>query len=387
MAIELDRLIKKASHLDITFLAGKKGIHNLVSWVHMVETSEASDFLYGGEIAFITGLGLNSNTTMLRLAENIYKKNAAGIIVNTGPFLEKVPDDVIQFCEAHNFPLFVVPWKIHLAEIMRIFCFAITKDEQKNIETAAAFKNAIFFPGQEELYLVPLSQHGFRVNWKYSACTIKLKTNTANLPQRLEKLAYTLENYANHHYKNFAEFISNDDIILVIANYSETDLRKFVKDMKEQTMNFLQKSESIAMGCGKLTKSIRCLYKSYNQANSIVKLQELNKISSSFVFYSDMGIYKLLMGIDDKEIMRDYCEGSIQPLIEYDNKNATDLADVLRCYLKHNGSVKDASEELFVHRNTINYKLGKIQEFLGLDLSLLDTRLQLSLAFMLLDLL
>lgn len=387
MAIELERLIKKVSHLDITLLAGKGGIHNLVSWVHMVETSEASDFLYGGEIAFMTGLGLNSNTTLLRLTQNIYEKRAAGIIVNTGPFLENISDDVLEFCEAHDFPLFVIPWKIHLAEIMRIFCFAITKDEQKNIETAAAFKNAIFFPGQEELYLVPLSQQGFRVNWKYSVLTMKFKNSHDNSAARLEKLTYTLENYAKHYYKNFAEFISNDDIIFVLANYSENELRKFVKDIKELAEKFLLKSESIAMGCGKLTKSIRCLYKSYNQANSIVKLQELNKISSSFLFYSDMGIYKLLMGIDDKEVMRDYCEGSVQPLFEYDNKNASDLADVLRCYLKHNGSVKDTADELFVHRNTINYKLGKIQELLDIDLSLLDNRLQLSLGFMLQDLL
>lgn len=98
-----------------------------------------------------------------------------------------------------------------------------------------------------------------------------------------------------------------------------------------------------------------------------------------------MGIYKLLMGIEDREIIEEYYEKTILPLIEYDNKNDSDLAIVLRSYLRHNGSVKETSDELFVHRNTINYKLSKISEILGLDLSLLNSRLILSLGFMLED--
>lgn len=386
MAIELERLMKKVSHMDITLLAGDKGIHNLVSWVHMVETTEASDFLDGGEIAFMTGLGLNSTTTMLRLIEGIYQKNAAGIIVNTGPFLEKIPDDVIDFCNTHDFPLFVIPWKIHLAEIMRIFCFTITKDDQKNLEVAAAFKNAIFFPGQEELYRVTLSQHGFRVNWKYSVCTMKIQNCTEDLTTRTEKVTFALDNYAHHNYQNFAVFSYNDSIILVAANYSESSLRTFIKEIKSNAIRFLLPDETLTIGCGKLTQSIRCLNKSYNQATSIEKLQESHKLPPDFIFYSDTGIYKLLMGIDDKEIINDFCEGSIRPLLDYDQKNNSDLAAILRCYLKHDGSVKETADEMFVHRNTINYKLGKIQELLDMDLSSLDNRLQVSLGFMLLDL-
>ena len=45
MAVELQRLMEKVSHMDVNLIAGKGGIHNLVTWVHMVETTEASDFL------------------------------------------------------------------------------------------------------------------------------------------------------------------------------------------------------------------------------------------------------------------------------------------------------------------------------------------------------
>ena len=387
MAVELHRLIEKVAHMDISLLAGKAGMHNLVTWIHMVETMEASDFLEGGEIAFTTGLGLSNRVPLLTLVENIYEKKAAGIIVNTGPFIEDIPNEVIEFCNEHCFPLFVIPWKIHLAEVMRIFCFTITKADQRELETAAAFKNSIFFPKQEELYVVPLSQRDFYENWKYSVCVLKLSNVKSDLPSRIEKMTMNLDNYARHKYKNFAVFSHDTEILAVVANYSEDQLHTFVNDLKAQAKIILLDNEELSLGVGKLTQSIRCLYKSYGQATSIQKLQANNKIDKSLIFYSDMGIYKLLMGIEDKEILKDYYEKTIRPLTDYDSKNNSDLAEVLRCYLKHNGSVKETADELFVHRNTINYKLNKIEEMLNMDFSSLNARLQLSIGYMLQDML
>lgn len=387
MAIELYRLIEKVQHMDITLLAGEEGLHNPVSWVHMVETPETSDFLDGGEIAFMTGLGISGADSMMTLVEHIYGRNAAGIIVNIGPFIESVPNEVCDYCNAHSLPLFIVPWKIHLAEIMRIFCFTITKEDQKDLEISSAFKNAIFFPKQEELYAVSLSRHNFHVNWKYSVCVIRLRHPKGGFHARMEALTTGLNNYMQHHYHHFAIFSYDKEILAVTANYTEENLHEFVHTLEKQAGLLLAKSEEICIGVGKLTQSIRCLYKSYAQAKAIQRLQSNGKISKSLIFYSDMGIYKLLMGIEDWEILTEYYDKTIRPLIEYDEKNHSDLATVLHCYLNHNGSVKDTADELFVHRNTINYKINKIEELLDIDLSSLDIRLQMSIGFMLQDML
>lgn len=387
MAIELQRLIKKAAHMDVTLIAGEGGIHNLVSWVHMTETPEASDFLEGGEIAFTTGIGLGNETDLNKLIKLMYEKKAAGVIINIGPFIEKIPQDTIDYCNQKNFPLFVIPWKIHLAEVIRIFCFAITKDEQRNLEIVSSFKNAIFFPKQEELYVILLSQHGFRVNWKYSVCVIKLSHNTAEMSVRIEQLVTSLNTYAHHNYQHFAIFSHETEVLIVTGNYTEKQNRNFILDLHSHALHSLARGEQISIGCGKLTHSIHCLWKSYRQAKSIQKLQKNGKLDHSLIFYSDMGIYKLLMGIEDKEIIEEYYIKTIRPLLDYDEKNNSDLTVVLRTYLKHNGSVKETADELYVHRNTINYKLARISQILTMDLSKLDTRLQLNVGFMLEDML
>lgn len=390
MSVELNTLISKVSNMDITLIAGKNGLGNLVNWVHMVETREATTFLNGGEIAFSTGIGLNNGLSLLELIENTYIHKAAGIILNIGPFLENISDEVIKFGNDHDFPIFTVPWKIHIAEIMRIFSYTIIKKSQKDLQIAAAFKNAIFFPKQEELYSVALTQNGFLPSWSYSACIIKILDKDGNFMSatKLENTAMSLEHYLQHDkFENFAVFVNENDIVTILGNYSEEECIRVKEAFLKYFSGYTDKSESKYLGIGRLTKSVRCLYKSYNQAASIAKLHLSGKINQALVAYSDMGAYRLLMGIEDQDIITDYYDKTIRPLIEYDEQNNSNLCDILRVYLDNNGSVKDTADIFYVHRNTINYKLNKISEILNINLSEFDARFQITLAFMLQDVL
>lgn len=390
MAIELCHLIEKIAHKDITLLGGEKGMHNFVSWVHMVESLEASSFLEGGEIAFTTGIGLNSNLSILDLVQILFENRVAAVVINTGPFIESIPPEVVSFANENDFPVFSVPWKIHVAEIIQIICYAITKSDQKDMETAAGFKNAIFFPKQEELYVVPLSQLGFQVNWNYYVCAIKVISPESTIVSfnRLEEIRTELHDYFRHRrYESYAVFHNENQVVIVMGNYDKTMLERFVCDLREYADGHLRKKESSFFGIGKCTKSIRCLNKSYEQAISIQRLQEHRKISSDRVAYANLGIYKLLLGIEDRDILVEYYNTTLLPLLEYDVQNNSDLAPVLHTYLLHDGSVKAAADELFLHRNTVNYKIAKASEILDMDLSSLDSRLQLLLSFMLYDML
>ncbi|MPM43640.1 Proline-responsive transcriptional activator PutR [bioreactor metagenome] len=96
--------------------------------------------------------------------------------------------------------------------------------------------------------------------------------------------------------------------------------------------------------------------------------------------YSDTGIYKLLMAIDDKSNLRDYYNECLGALLEYDVKNGTDYISTLRCYLENESSIAEVAKLTYVHRNTVNYKIKKIKEILNCDLSQSD-KLKLTLAF------
>ncbi len=330
MAMVLSKLMNKVEHMDITLIAGEGGLANIVTWVHMAETVEASDFLDGSQLAITTGIGLKSRDEIISLLKAFYEKNVAGVIINLGPFIEEVPEEARQFCDENNLPLYVVPWKEHLAEIMHICCYVLTKEEQRMLETSAAFKNAIFFPKQEELYVVPLSQRSFRVKWNYSITVMKIRTPAKNKEKRTDALCWTIEKMIKHDNKNFAVFVNEMEIILIFANITEDELLEEVKKVQINVKRLLNEGEKLYMGVGRLTKSVRCIYKSYNQAKSIQRLQARGKIQDDKIFYTSLGIYRLLMGIEDREIMKEYYSNTLKPLTDYDAVNSTDLCSTLR---------------------------------------------------------
>jgi len=144
----------------------------------------------------------------------------------------------------------------------------------------------------------------------------------------------------------------------------------------------LRNGEKMAIGVGKLTKSLRCLYKSYHQAEAIMRIQTKQSMLDAGYIYSDMGAYRLLLGIEDSGIVADYLNQVLGPLIDYNTQKGS---KVLRVYLFNNGSVQETASQLYVHRNTVNYRINRASEILGMDLSNLEVRLQLMLCFLLLD--
>lgn len=394
MAVLLKDLITQVQHMNIKLIAGEKGLSNIVSWTHMVDNDKISEFLEGNEVTFTTGLGLNENLKLIDLVKGVYNNGASAIVINIGPYIREIGSDVIDFANDKNFPVFQVPWEVHMAEIMRIFCFSLAKSEQSSIEIKSSLNNAIFCNKQEELYVGPLLQKGYLSEWKYYFTLIEVEENGKEAAEyRLEELCLKLEKYALYYHKGILVYTQNKKIFMVLSNYNEGEIKDLLKSIFKEFCSFLKKSERCYFSIGNTAKGIRNIHKSYNQALKLSKIHNSEEApflevigKNKLIFYKDIGIYKLLMCIDDIEVIQEYIKETVQPLHEYDKAHKSDLSKVLKSYIRHSGKVKETSEELFVHRNTVNYKINKAEDILDIDLSDLEERLRLKIGFMLYEL-
>ncbi len=75
----------------------------------------------------------------------------------------------------------------------------------------------------------------------------------------------------------------------------------------------------------------------------------------------------------------------LQELRQFDKAHSTQYYDTLRAFLLHERSIPKTAEALIIHRTTLTYRLGKLQEQWNLNLDDSDTRLYLLLSFRLLD--
>lgn len=118
MAITLARICANAEKTyGMKLIAGRAGMDNFVRWVHIVEDSEVPDFMHGNELVFTTGIGHKGSGWLLDFVRQLKDKNAAGVVVNIGPYINAVPKDVMEYCECNALPLFVVPWSVRLIDL------------------------------------------------------------------------------------------------------------------------------------------------------------------------------------------------------------------------------------------------------------------------------
>ena len=86
--------------------------------------------------------------------------------------------------------------------------------------------------------------------------------------------------------------------------------------------------------------------------------------------------------MDDTRVLDEYVEKQLGKLHRYDEINTGNLCETLENYLAHNCNAKKTAETMFLHRNTMNYRLKKISELLSCDFEDMDKCLALKLAFM-----
>lgn len=124
------------------------------------------------------------------------------------------------------------------------------------------------------------------------------------------------------------------------------------------------------------------LSQAYVQAKKVVNLSGRKGWGNIMIQYSELGVYQLLLAIDNKETIKAYYNDMLGKLEENDQNNGTDYLDFLNAYLNSNCNINDTADALFIHRNTVVYKIKKINELLDCDLSDIEVRVQLYLAAM-----
>ena len=92
------------------------------------------------------------------------------------------------------------------------------------------------------------------------------------------------------------------------------------------------------------------------------------------------GAKRLLYSVEDPLLLGEMGPGKLRPLLDYDREHHGDYVATLEQYLLAGGSVQEAAEKLFVHRNTVIYRMGEIRTLLQDDLKSAEHRMEYLIA-------
>ncbi|WP_459478172.1 PucR family transcriptional regulator [Clostridium saccharoperbutylacetonicum] len=384
MSVTVGKLFGNGAVLyQMKLLAGQKGLNNLVEWVHIIENDEVSQFLHGNEVVFTSGILNNNDNWLLEYAKKLYSVGTSAFVVNIGPYTKGIPLKVIEYCDSVNMPLYTIPWETRMVDVTRDICYRIMKSEETEASIASTIKNIIFKVGDLDTLISQMERYGYLRDSRFCFIAIAFE-NSQNKDKEynMKKIKMYSEKIARSIHQLYISFAYNDCCILVLVDYSDYDIDNFVNTFLKNWDDDLWK---IHIGISENLNDIRVQDENFNKA--LIAMKMAKKKGKKVRDYKKLDIYKLLLNSKDKQVLKEYYEDTIGKLEKYDEENNTDLTDFLYMYLKNNGSQSLVAEKQYIHRNTVNNQLKKIEKITGYNPLDLEEKLRFYLGFYIKDLL
>ncbi|MBV9120604.1 MAG: helix-turn-helix domain-containing protein, partial [Chloroflexi bacterium] len=136
----------------------------------------------------------------------------------------------------------------------------------------------------------------------------------------------------------------------------------------------------LSAGVGRSHAGLRGVQRSYAEAEQALRAGERLFGSGQTIAFADLGAYRLLAQLQGTSELQAFEQETLGELIDYDLKSGSQLLPTLEAFFAANGNLSKTAEMLFVHRNTLMYRLNRIQELAGVSLDDPETRFDLQLA-------
>ncbi|MCE5285334.1 MAG: PucR family transcriptional regulator ligand-binding domain-containing protein [Pelosinus sp.] len=375
-------------------VAGNMGLDRLVRWVHFIDLPDVLPWVQGGELLIITGIGLEGNLNRLTLlVQGLIKKNLAGLIINIGPYIKKTPEEIIELANSANFPIFELPWEIKLVEVTQEICSYIVLKQTEKRSIADFFEQLLLQPIEDELNLIQrASVYGYDLSIPQQVAILNPTRLTTYIQdkkikdeRKLVALKTQLEQYVRdvlnmQEIKVLSIFFMNTIVLLLPAENKAASLPQNMKLVTDILMLLTKRFADLGIiaslgGCAGSLCEVR---RSYAQATKALCLSNSPASNKSVYAYDELGIYKLLLEISPVKL-REYYQEVIEPLDKHDKQHDMNLAATLLAFFEENGNAAKTAKQLYIHRNTLDYRLKKIEEITSRRLSDPYDRLTLQL--------
>lgn len=183
--------------------------------------------------------------------------------------------------------------------------------------------------------------------------------------------------------KDYIIVIDEENIALV-KEFKSEDEEKITGDVERISRIIVDNLNSELMvktvvGIGNPSHNIRDIARSYKEAQTALIVGSIFETDKSVVYYNNLGIGRLIYQLPTtlcnlflKEVFSDDSLGLLDP----------ETVNTIQKFFENNLNVSETSRQLYVHRNTLVYRLDKIQKLTGLDLRMFDDALTFKFSMM-----
>ena len=393
-----DLLNIKQIRSGLKLVAGETGVHRNIRWIYFAdciqcldEDYDVGELIHGEELVIVTNRSLtDDDEKIIDMIKVMYSKNIAAFVINEGQISQKIKD----YCNKIELPLYELSVNLHLIDLSQIVCKVLV-EEANIINSRERIFTSILYSDQLDVdeIMKQANYLGVNLSGKFRVAVFRMYDTKAlsnnekemdegNLIEIRENVKKQIENeFRLHGLRKIMLHSQMDSVVIMFpSDFFSRDLIVSIFDNIIKKINSGFKINA-GVGIGSDYEYIAELKNSYHEALDTLKILNMVSTQEKVYFYEDLGLYSFVAQIKNGKFLDDYIEAKLGKLIEADSLQAGELCSTLEAYLDCNCNANSTAEMLFIHRNTMRYRLEKIKKILDNNISDISSCLELKLAF------
>lgn len=346
-------------------VAGGKGLNRIVSYVDILEVPDVLNWLRGEELILTTGYAIKDRPDIQeKLVLELARINAAGIVIKLNRFLDNIPEKMIEKANEVNLPIIQIPPDIPYIEITHPLLKEILLRQNREKFINETLKEILYcYNGDEDFVKrkLQLLSNNFDVNAPM-VVAVASYDNIQNLKKliKVEDLQHT------------SKVISGEinDVFVFIFNINISSEAEWKKDIEKllfypDSFEGISNSKIICV-ISRIINNPMTIQKEYERLNNAIKtIGKLPIKKKSWYFYDEIVHYIFLHGISNSDIVKDFVDYIMEPFKNLPEKERKVMISTLYDYVRNGGNISKTSKNCFLHRNTLIYRINKLNKILN----------------------
>ncbi|MGV9384814.1 PucR family transcriptional regulator [Nonomuraea sp. NPDC003707] len=358
--------------LRLTLVTGHEEVDREIRRAYPTDLPDPRRYLQSGDLVLTSGVWYGEPADCERFADALWATDAAGLVVGL-IVLGELPEELVKACERRRLPLLLAAPDQSFGVITQVVTAEGFAAEQRRAERVRAQTLLDVLghipPGEVSAHLRLL---GADPGLPTAAMAVT-RTGPVNDDYDLPEVLH--EGLARRGRHLIVGGTSQEAIVLVNGRASRKSLADELRGLVAERPGL-----SIAAGISEMAASVSQLGEALETARRGMESARGGPGPVSIMSVADIDSFDLLMAALPASVRRSFRDHLLGPVEEYDARHGSELLRTLDIFLETCGSWQRTADELYVHVNTLRYRMQRIEELTGRRMSSMRDRTDLYLA-------
>lgn len=365
-------------------VAGHKGLDKNIRYVTVMEVPNIVKWLKGDDLLITSLYSIKDDIEkQCNLIRELSKSSCSCVAIKVGEYVDKIPEELKRIADECELPLIEIPYDLIYIDIIMSVMNLIFEERDSDSIVQKYIKDIIFDIYEDEKIMMEKGKLlGIDVNrdW-FLAITLSFNEDEEideNHVGSLKRVAKGISKYAtNNNEFELNPYISTDkSVSIIFQSQSKDSIEKMLPYIEKECLIQVDKylkNKKVFIGIGTIETNINGIKNSYFNSVKAIESGQIFKEENKIFYYKDMEMFCIL-----NEVIGESRESLNNIVLK--NVNDKELLNTLIKYYECNANLDETAAKLFVHKNTVKYRLQKIKEITGLDVKVHEDSFKLYLA-------